>query len=298
MIFVSGYSLGVTFSVASGISNNVGMVLQKRVVSELPDQEKRFMRRLIKNPVWLVGLILQLALGTALFIFAQAYIGPALIPGLMSVGLVFLAIGAVRIAHESLGKVEKAGIGLMIVAITLIGLSGLSVQIMVDYTQPTFLERIWVFTLAGLVGAVMCFSVPKRYRQRAVLFAIGSGFLTALTNFWIAPLIGVIEKVFTGIAVPTELAMFAAACVILILTGLFSITTLQTAFKTGEASRLVPLQAVPIQIAPALVYFYVFVGMGPSPSDLSMAFMFGGILLIIIAGFLLGKQQGKMEKIK
>ncbi|MEA3221807.1 MAG: hypothetical protein U9P49_01395 [Thermodesulfobacteriota bacterium] len=54
------YILGVTLAISSGVLNQAGQLLQKKVVNEIPKEarEKHFMRTLLKNPVWITGLLL------------------------------------------------------------------------------------------------------------------------------------------------------------------------------------------------------------------------------------------------
>lgn len=53
------YWMGISFAILSGIINNFGIILQKKVVNEIR-AEVKFGRALIKNPLWLLGLMMQL----------------------------------------------------------------------------------------------------------------------------------------------------------------------------------------------------------------------------------------------
>ncbi len=71
-----------------------------------------------------MGLLLQIVIGGLVFYFiAIIFIGPAIVPGLMSVGLIVLALGSVKMLKETLGKEEIIGILLMIGGVSLLGLS-------------------------------------------------------------------------------------------------------------------------------------------------------------------------------
>src|SRR4030042_819826 len=100
------YWLGIVLSIGSGILNFAGTVMQKKVVNEIPpeNREQRFFRSLIRKPLWIWGLLCQVAFGTILFMLAQDIIGPTLPPGLMATGMIVLAIGSVKIIHESLTR--------------------------------------------------------------------------------------------------------------------------------------------------------------------------------------------------
>lgn len=296
-----GYGLGVLLAVTSGIVNNLGTVLQKKVINDLPPEarKQRFIRSLVRKPVWLVGLILQLGVGSIFFMVAQIFIGPALIPGLMASGLIVLAIGSIRIVGERLRAAEGVGIALMIFGITLLGLSGLVISTeSYDVLDTALLMRVTLFTLTLSLLAVACGVAQRRsVTYRATLLAILSGCLLAVSNFWIFPLMATIFHVFTFIFILAELVMFILAAVILVLTNMLSILTIQNSFKFGQASLLVPIQQIPIQAAPAFVYLAVFM-LAPPFGYVSLLLLGLGITSIIASSFLLAKRQVQIQAIK
>jgi multidrug transporter EmrE-like cation transporter len=290
------YLLGVSLAVASGISNNVGTLIQKKVVNEVPPEarDERFMRTLVRNPMWMFGMILQLGIGTVFFMFATNYIGPALVPGLMAAGLIVLAVGSIKLIHESIRTPEAVGITLMIVAIIFIGASSLVVDASTfNFLAPDFLLRISVFTVI-LFALIVMLIVSERHsaRFKAVSLALLSGVMFALSNYWISPLMGTIGHVLGGTFVLPELVLFSFAAVTLVLDNVFGISTLQTAFKSGQASILVPIQQVPIQVTPALVYFFVFAR--APPNQFSFMLLLIGIAAVVVSSFLLGRRQVMM----
>ncbi len=62
----------------------------------------------------------------------------------------------------------------------------------------------------------------------------------------------------------------------------------QIAFKYAQASNIIPVAQVPIQISPVLVYFFIFALTPPRP--ISVFYILTGTILTIIAGFLLGRR--------
>ena len=91
------YGSGVTLAILSGIAHNVGDLLQKKAV------------KLIRKPLWLMGFVIHMGLGTTFFLLAQVRLGPALIPGLMAFGMIVLVIGSLWILKERLGFGEITG---------------------------------------------------------------------------------------------------------------------------------------------------------------------------------------------
>ncbi len=300
MADVTFYMLGVLMATSSGVLNNLGTVLNKKVVNERKSEAK-FFRRLITNPVWLTGLLLQLAAGSALFILAVEWIGPALTPGLMALGLIVLAMGSVRIVGEKLGKPEKVGIGLMIAAILFLGLSNLSIDVPgFNYQESEFLFRTTIFTVILFCASIVFKILAKKIeRLRGISLALVSGLFISLSNFWISILLGTIVEVFTGSANLVQWILFICSAGILVGSNFYSILVLQDAFKSGQASNLIPVQQVPIQITPIFVYYNVFMAFLYAPIDLlGPVWMIAGVGLIIVSSFLLGKEQGRMEAIK
>jgi hypothetical protein len=298
----SHYALGVTLAILCGVVSQTGILLEKSAVNRIPqkDREERFMRTLLKNPVWLTGLIMKLVLGSALFLIAQGLIGPALVPGLMASGLIVLAVGSVKLIGESLSRKEVSGILLMIVGILLLGLSELKAgaEVVREALElPGIAGRIAIFsaTLFFLWGGIHWVSLrsPKR---KGIIMAFSNGCPYALSNFWVSPLIAVAFRVLGGSGSWGEIGLFALASVILVGTTAFGIRQTQEAFKFAQASNVVPVQQVLVQIAPILVYFYVF-SLEPAAA-LSGALILAGVSLIIVSGFLLGSRQTELERIR
>ena len=295
------YILGVLIAVLCGAINNAGVLLQKKVVNEVPPEfrGKGFMLRLLKNPLWLFGLFLQVGVGMAAFVAAQALIGPALVPGLMASGLIVLALGSVKLIGESLRSAEYAGIFLMIAGIALLGLSGLEISVEVVRgslaASPVFV-RIVVFTAAMILfwGVMHLWSLSS-VKRKGIIMGFSNGFLFSLSNFWVSPLVAVITIVLAGKGDLGQTIIFALACVILVGSNVIAFSQINYAFKFGQASNIIPVQQISVQITPVLVYFLVF-RLTP-PKTISGVFIVSGAALIILAGFLLGRRQSKLEKI-
>ncbi len=293
----SFYILGVFLAITSGSINNLGSVFQKKVVNEVP-KEAKFFRSLVKKPLWITGLIMQLGIGSIFFMIAQLFIGPAIIPGLMAFGLIFLAIGSVKIVGESLKKEEIMGIILMIIAIFLLGLSGLRIDITtIEMLQLTTIINMVIFTLSLYSGSILCEIFQRRSeRFKGILLAVSSGCQVSINNFWIAPLMAFFVAVFTGTASLGGTILFIVNCGILITSSMLGIAKLQQAFQVANASRMIPIQQVPIQITPIFVYFLVFSLV--APSIFSTIYMMIAIMFILMSSFLLAKRQAQLEAIK
>jgi uncharacterized membrane protein len=225
--------------------------------------------------------------------FAQSLIGPALTPGLMASGLVILAVGSVRMNQETLNTSEIIGIALMILGILALGLSGLAInsaQVRTTLANQNALQRIAVFTVSFFLMSFITRSLAPRIKdRRGMLIALANGFLSCLSDFWINPLLALIAVVLLGKSTPFQFIIFTIASVILVMVASIVTWTNQLAFKYAQASNVVPVAQVPIQIAPILVYFFIF-ALTP-PSSISVVYILTGTILTIIAGFLLGRRR-------
>jgi drug/metabolite transporter (DMT)-like permease len=296
------YILGVATAIFCGISMQAGIILQKKAVNDMPveDRAQRFLRALVKNPKWLGGLVLEYGLGTIAFLIAQSLIGPALVPGLMAAGLIVLAIGSVKIIGESLHPSEYAGIALMIAGISLLGLSELDISVDVvrdrlaasDTATRIAVLTIGLFILWGFTHLGSLWG----NRRKGIIMAFSNGFPFAISNFWVSPLLAVFTIVMTGKGNWSQIGLFVLASAILVGCNFLGVWQTNEAFKFAQASNVIPVQQISVQITPILFYFYVY-ALKP-PKTLSGAFVLVGVVFILFAAFLLGRRQSELEKIQ
>jgi hypothetical protein len=340
------YIWGVIFAVLAGFSNYAGLILQKLVVDEVDGGARRvagadsaaavttvtgaaaaepggFFARLLRRPLWVLGLVLEIGVGTVFFLLAQVYTGPALIPGLMASGLIVLALGSAWFLHEPPTLGDLAGISALIVAAVLLGLSHLSIDLAVfDILEAGFLRRSAFFSMVVLALFLILVALGRRKgsghptprlgrrrghrslrkhalsrssaRLRGHSYALRSGLLFVLSNFWVGPFTGTVLRLFQGRFSLALAAMFAFTSAVLVLTNLFGIAELQRAFRLSRASVAVPVQMLPTQVAPALVYLVVF-GLHPPSSGALLLFAVGAVLIVVSSFLLGGRQEGARE---
>ena len=215
----------------------------------------------------------------------------------MASGLIILAIGSIKILGEKLNLMEIIAIIIMIAAVTFIGLSGLSIAITEEnLLDPAFLIRLC--TAAGVLTliAIVCEVIQRKNAQmKGILLALISGLMLSLNNFWITPFIWSLVNMFTGSFNLGTLFLFLIASAILIVANVFGVIKMSQGFRHGRASYLAPIQNVPVQLTPSILYFLVF--MMIPPSVISIVFFIIGIILIISSSFILGKRQAEIEQI-
>jgi multidrug transporter EmrE-like cation transporter len=294
------YVLGVLLAIIGGMANFSGQVLQKKVVNGIPKEQrnKDMMKTLVKNPLWITGFLLMFILSAIFIMSAQGIIGAALIPGLTASGLIILAIGSVKVIGEQLKRSEIIGILLIIAAVTCIGLSELSIEGSMNYFNDLlFNTRLTIFSIAFIALWISSIAIGRRRdKNKTIFLSLGAGFPFVLSNAWLQPLIVSITSLASGYVNAVVIVVFIVSAVVEVLTGFIGLVNLQEAFREGNASLVVPIQQLPQQIGPILIYYLVYAF--PSPSILSMVLMITGIALISTSGFILAKRQAALEEIK
>ena len=290
------YFIGIIFAIIAGIVVNIGVLLQKKVINRHSNDPK-FIRSLVKSPIWIMGLLLQIVVGGLVFYFmAIIFIGPALVPGLMSAGLIVLALGSVKILNEKLGKEEIFGILLMIAGISVLGLSELSIDVFTfNILDSGFIIRLIVFSIVVLFFAIIFEILRRKYtKNKGKMLAIEAGLILSLNAVWASPGTTVVTHIVDGIIIEQEIIFGIIIGIILLLIVAIGITIGQISLKYGQANILTPLTNVPIQAIPVIAFFMVFLSI---PSNiLSVIFMVIGFVLVITSSFLLTKKQAISNK--
>jgi drug/metabolite transporter (DMT)-like permease len=292
-----GSLLGMVLAAMAGVANAFAAILQKRAVDKTPSERREhgFMRHLLRNPLWRLGLGMSFILGTTFILLAQNLIGPALVPGLGASGLIVLAIGSVKLNGEHLRPSEVLGIVLMAFGVFALGYSNLGIPGReVDLQQRPLVARLGAFTGGLMLCWLLSFLLARRTvgEPRGLSMAVSSGFAYALSNLWTQPLIVTIGLVFSRAAEIVELLVFVAACAILVTTNVVGLGQVQEAYKFANASKVMPLQQVPVQIASILIYFVVFLR---SSSGAAVALISLGVAMIVASGFLLAKRTADLR---
>jgi uncharacterized membrane protein len=294
---IGRYAIGVAAALGAGAAYNAGQLAQKIAVNRLPDLQgdsgglrSSLFVRLLRSPVWLVGFAVVVFVGTPLNLVAALWLGPAILPGLMSLGLVVLAVGAVTVAGEQLGAADVAGIVLVILGIVLIGLSRLRVDVAsAGIHEPALVARLAVFTLCSTaLEAVLLAAAAKTHGARGPLRALAAGLFYAPSNLWLAELMNALDHWLAGGPIREGLGLAGAALGIILVSSVMGTIVIQHAYRVGNASRVVPIQMVPQQIAPLLAFLLVF--RSPTPSTWALPVAAAGAALILGgAGLLAGR---------
>jgi len=290
------YVLGVFFAISAGIANFMGQIFQKKAINDVRVGDDVSMKNVVKKPLWIIGLLCIVAFTTVLNGFAQNFIGPALIPGLFSSGLIVLAVGSVKILGERLRKDEWFALFMIIGGIVLVSFSRLSIETDLERFRDTaFVIRLSIASAVLITLWLTLFYGGKTMKKhKAIVMAIGSGMPFALGNIWMFALVDSLGELLSGGFNAFNGAVFSISSFLMASTQILGLVHVSKTLAAGNASIVVPMQQLPQQIMPVITFFVIFAL--PSPSPVSYFFMSGGILLIVTAGFLLGKRHINLDR--
>jgi len=312
----------VGFALISGIVNNLGTLLQKKAVNEYLKKRvgelsasgelireekysaiKMSMKELMLNKTWLLGFTAQLIVATGLFIVAQVMIGPSLTPAIGSFGLVVIVFASCLV-QEKLTWDEYVGIFIMTVAVFFLGLSDLQIDASkTDFLAPWFVLRVGVFSLIIILICISCKMWSwKKDKNEGTCLALLSGSCIALSNFWVSPLTALGVGLFKRGVNPTfqyhntlSIVFFVLLTVILVIgSNVLAVYERQLAFRVGHAATMIPISHVPSHLSSPLIYSLIF--WLPQPASYSLAFMWLGIVLLLVSSFIFGKREAMFEQ--
>ena len=291
------YSLGILFALLFGIMNAAGVILQKSAINRIHSRVKpgangnaNITAQYVRDPVWIAGLVTSFGLGTAFNFLAVRQIGPALVPALATTDMIVLALGSAKILNERLKPAEWLGIIFLVIGIVCLSFSGLQIPSSeVNLLETATQIRLAFFTLALSLGCGLLWLAAKKIAtvSKGLMLAGSSGILFALSNLWILPLLISVGSVFTGVGQAAEIVIFILTIIILTITNMLAIGQTQESYRFAPASKVMPIQKVPQQIIPILIFLLVFVH-----HFIKVAFYLVplGVTLILVAGFLLSKR--------
>jgi len=290
----NSYLLGVSAAILGGMAYNIGIVLQKAAVRSLQDHS-RLMYRLLHTPLWLEGFAVQFIIGVPLNLIAVAFIGPAIVPGLMATGMIALVIGSIRLGHEAFSWTDAAGILSVMVAATLFGFSGLGIDLKtIDLYDLAFLSRLVSFTVLVACLSLVCYLVQRKNGSlRGIFRTLDAGFWFVQSNLWLSVMMGFVYRWENGLFQMRDLIPMTGAILVAASGSALGVTETQRAFQVGDATRLVPIQVAPQQILPLIAYLVVF-RLIPS-SDKAFILAGAGAALVLLGSTLLARRQVSLQ---
>ncbi|MFX1432717.1 MAG: hypothetical protein ACFFB1_03015, partial [Promethearchaeota archaeon] len=173
--------LGIFVSIIASFCFNFGIVLQKKGLrdgSEIKIEEGvrnlyNTFKEFSKNKSWLSGTLLGL-IGMIPYAIAMGLVGIVVVQPLMSIGLLFFVISAVKMLNEKITYYEIIAIGILIVSPILITLAGIT-NIIIDLYQFVITFIIFLSPLIVICFGFYFLSKQKRGTQFEGMFLMFIG---------------------------------------------------------------------------------------------------------------------------
>ncbi|HUX99012.1 MAG TPA: hypothetical protein VMV49_05625 [Candidatus Deferrimicrobium sp.] len=280
--------LGILLGLIGAFINNWGVVLQKRQVNikappEAADKTIGDISQFLKDPVWVLGILMQTIFYLPFLIIAYDLITITLLQPISSAGIIFLVIGLIIFLNEKLRKKsEYLGIGILIFGIFIIAFG----MIPVSPTIDTFLSSLmpfWIIfgfiLISSLIALVFIFK-SKKIQLMLLGFIIGNCYAFVAISMQIFSL-GIFD-----LGHPLGLLLLILGIVGAIAGTVFGIITTQEAFKRGQAINVIPFMQISVNVIPILAGLYVF------GQTITIPFFFwAGVIAIIIGASMLARFQ-------
>jgi drug/metabolite transporter (DMT)-like permease len=268
--------------------NNLGIVLQKRQVNLRSGRgDKRQVSDIglfLRDPVWVLGIVMQTLLIWPFFLYALDTIGVTLAQPLSNSGIIVLVLGLVYFLGEKLKRTEALGVVLLVLSMISIGLGGVSG----DITQQSVLNPESSMQLGYLVMCVLVLSAILAalsaivFRVQIVTLGLLSGSCYAIVSISMQVFIVSLEDLSQ---IPAVL-MFTLGLVGTVLGTVFGILTTQEAFKRGRGVNIIPFMQITMNLIPIAAGLWVFGQVLSQP-----LFFWLGAACIIIAASMLARFQ-------
>ena len=242
---------GVLISILSAVLYNVGFVLEKHALGQLPPVHARRIVHLLasvaSSPLWLTGFASMLG-GLALQVLALSLVSISVVQPIFVSGIVVLLVLSHALLKERLGRREWG-------AVCVVGLSLLAISLSLDSSSdhagvngafgslvlaaiPTVLVAGWLFVsterIEGRPGAPL--------HIRAPLFGISTGLMYGVAALATKAVAAQVERHGLIASIPHVLA--SAYLYALVLTSAIGLLLFQTALQRCPASVVVPVSNV------------------------------------------------------
>jgi len=291
--------LSIVLALVTALANAVGFFLQKKGQTEIRAEGLSFIKYLltaVKNWKWLVGFLCTV-LHIPLYVYALNIGLITVTQPLANSGIVFLVLLGIKYLHEKLGKVEIAGLCMLVGGIFVIAFTP-----EIAGATPTNDQIVQgLFLLAIMMGCAYAACIALIFlKKKAIGLAFIAGISMGIAAILIRAVSIMIEPLGTflnfGLDVRLVLGIFRGDLVMesLILYGavLFLVIYFATvifALKAGKLTFVIPVEMATSFILPVFVGFFLFME-PPQPS------LVVGIILCLAGALILSKVQAEMEE--
>jgi len=276
--------VGMLSIMAGAALNNLGIVLQKRQINIIEegvqDGDPSTLSAYVRNPIWLLGIIMQTILVWPFLVYGLSIIGVTLAQPLSNSGIIVLIIGLVWFLNERLSRSEGIGAILLIIGVVAIGVGG----VVGDINQYSFFTAAslgnlsWLLSFIGLLLVSLLVLMRVSDNSKAAVLGLLAGICYAIVSISMQVFTISLDDLTTSLA----LIVFFFGLMGTIIGTVFGILTIQEAFKRGRAVSVVPFMQITMNLIPIIAGIWVFNQQITEP----VFFWMGTIGIIVVASLL------------
>lgn len=281
---------GIVLAFASALTYNVGLLLEKRALTDMPELSLRrigsFVRTLIGSPAWLAGFAV-IGLGLGLQVFALERVPLSIAQPIQLAGVALLVVASTAVLGERAAPREWAGLTVLAVSLGLVCLSIQPSQDKVgttDHDGSLFLLAL----ISMIVGLAICaFAMRGERAAPEVLYGAGAGLMYGVAGLQTKAVSVFLTDHGAGFIARTLDSPFPYVYVIASGAGLL---LYQTGLQRGRASIVVPIATVVGNVYTVVVGTVAFGE--PLPADpVRLALRLGGFVVAIVVVVVLPRQE-------
>ncbi|MHA1268338.1 MAG: hypothetical protein ACTSPY_01005 [Candidatus Helarchaeota archaeon] len=283
--------IGILLGLIGAAINNFGLVLQKRQVNKKqpPDIKNEGsldidIIKFLKDPIWVLGILMQTILYLPFLIIALDYIGVTLLQPLSNSGIIILVLGLIFLLNEKIRKIEIVGIILMVSGVISIAFGNVVGDITLShFLSPQPLLNFWIFfiiiIILSLIFLILAIKI-KRIRLAILGFLMGNCYAIVSISLQLFEIS--LSELGTAISILVLILGMLGA----VIGTIFGILLAQEAFKRGQAINIIPFSQISMNLFPILTGLFVF-----GQNILSPIYFWIGVISIIISASLLARFQ-------
>lgn len=231
--------LGVTAVLGAAISNNAGLIVEKRALDRLPPLDVRrpvkMALTLATRPLWALGFVL-LLFGAGLYTYGLALLPLSVAQPLFVVGLAVVLVVAAIVLSEPLRVAERRGLA---VAAAAFGLLALSFDAHTDKAGVQQNTVMWIVVVGGFAtGSVLVFLTARS----GVPYGVAVGLMNSVGGLSAKATAAHLVRHGSPVGLLGYVAVFGVA-------GALMLGMTQIALQRSRAASFLPAQVVAGNVA-------------------------------------------------
>ncbi len=247
---------------------NIGIVLQKKGASSLPQVEHQALwdnvKNFLSNKIWVTGLILT-SIPWFIYLFAIDYGSLSLVTPFNGWGIVVLVIFSYFYLKESISRAELACIGATVVGVVILGATAPETKVEYDSNTmavalSTPVSIICIILLLVLTFVPVVLSMKKGFWHADIIFGACSGIATSVGAIFSNALMAHIgmNDLCSSLWIALGNLAFWFYLIMAGAGNTISMVFQQIAYQKGKASLVAPLFTIVSLVVPVILGIVMF----------------------------------------